>query len=178
MNHKNSAHTAEHGRRWFSRRRVSVLIGVVAVIAAVAWVRASNGADAAGLLARAGIESPTITVHKGPACDCCDEWIEHLRKHGFAVQVVEQPDVAPVRYRLGVPDDAASCHTATVGRYVVEGHVPASDIARLLVERPNVRGIAAPGMPNGSPGMENGLKDAYTVVTFDQGEIKSAFASH
>jgi hypothetical protein len=90
-----------------------------------------------------------------------------MREHGFAVRVRDTSDVTTVKNALGVPQPLRSCHTAEIGRYVFEGHVPADLIERLLKERPAVRGLAVPGMPSGSPGMENGRKDAYQVLTFD-----------
>lgn len=97
---------------------------------------------------------PPVEVFKSPACGCCGSWIDHLRQAGFPVQVHEVEDLEPVRKRLGVPYGKGSCHTARVDGYVIEGHVPAADIQRLLRERPDARGLVLPGMPAGSPGME------------------------
>ena len=110
---------------------------------------------------------PTVAVTKDPNCGCCEKWVAHLRESGFTVTVTEGP-VNPVKVRLGVPRDLASCHTAQVGGYVVEGHVPAAAIKQLLVERPDGIGLAVPGMPAGSPGMEvAGMEpDIYDVVLF------------
>ena len=110
--------------------------------------------------------APELTVYKSPSCGCCRGWITHMARAGFRPKVIETEDLAPVRARLGVPDSAASCHTATVGGYFVEGHVPAGDVQRLLRERPKARGIAVPGMPIGSPGMESptGEKQAYQTL--------------
>lgn len=118
-----------------------------------------------------------ITVYKSPTCGCCANWVDHLREHGFSVTVVDQPDVSPVKRQHGVPDALASCHTGVVEGYAVEGHVPADVIRRLLAERPPVKGIAVPGMPAGSPGMEMGSrKDPYEVFTFDQNGPKDVYA--
>lgn len=95
-----------------------------------------------------------MVVHKSPTCGCCGLWVEHMRGAGFSVEVVETADLATVKERLGVPSGKGSCHTAEVGGYWVEGHVPAEDVLRLLTERPKARGLALPGMPLGSPGME------------------------
>ena len=121
------------------------------------------------LPSRAG--DPAITVHKTPWCGCCNDWVEHLRADGFAVIVHEHEDLSPVRSRLDVPLALGSCHTAEVDGYAIEGHVPAADIRRLLEQRPaGVRGLAVPGMPVGSPGMEMGdRKDPYDVVAFGDG---------
>jgi len=110
---------------------------------------------------------PTVAVTKDPSCGCCAKWVDHLRQAGFMVTVTEGP-VNPVKARLGVPRDLASCHTAEVGGYVVEGHVPAGAIKRLLAETPKATGLAVPGMPAGSPGMEiEGMEpDTYAVVLF------------
>jgi hypothetical protein len=118
----------------------------------------------------------TITVYKSPTCGCCANWVEHLEEHGFKVTVVDNPDLAPVKQQHGVPTALQSCHTAVVEGYAVEGHVPADVIRRLLAERPAVKGIAVPGMPVGSPGMEMGdRKDPYEVYTFDENGPKDVF---
>lgn len=113
-----------------------------------------------------------IVVHKTPWCGCCGDWVEHLREHGMHVSVIEHEDLAPVRARLGVPPELTSCHTAEAAGYTIEGHVPAGDIARLMAERPDdVRGLAVPGMPVGSPGMEAGDRvDPFDVIAFGDGE--------
>ena len=107
-----------------------------------------------------------VTVHKDPNCGCCSGWVEHLRAAGFSVDVQETTDLVRVRQRHGVPPELTSCHTAIVGGYVVEGHVPAPAIQRLLAERPDAKGLAVPGMPVGSPGMEGGAPQPYAVILF------------
>jgi hypothetical protein len=119
----------------------------------------------AGLPARAA-ELPEILVHKDPSCGCCSGWAEHLRSAGFATRVAESRDLDAIKRRLGVPADLASCHTAEVGGYIVEGHVPATAVRRLLAEKPSAVGLAVPGMPIGSPGMEGGTPETYEVVLF------------
>lgn len=115
------------------------------------------------LAARSAAEP--VMVWKNPDCGCCREWITHLRKNGFEVVSNDVKDTAPIRQKLGLPDKFGACHTATVGNYVVEGHVPAQELRRLLKEKPNARGLAVPGMPVGSPGMEAGnTRDAYDVL--------------
>jgi hypothetical protein len=111
---------------------------------------------------------PGIVVSKDPTCGCCTGWVDHLRKEGFSADVVETPEINRVKVRLGVPEDLASCHTAEIGGYVIEGHVPADAIRRLLAEKPAGMGLAVPGMPMGSPGMEmDGMApDTYEVVLF------------
>jgi len=134
---------------------------------------------AAGLLAAGGAsaEGPRVLVHKDPNCGCCAKWVEHLRGQGFTVEVSEGP-VAPHRARLGVPRALASCHTAEVDGYVLEGHVPAAEVRRLLAERPVATGLAVPGMPMESPGMEVGAEPAeYEVVLFGTSG-RSAYARY
>ena len=116
---------------------------------------------------RAAEPLPEIQVTKDPSCGCCAAWVDHIRAAGYPVQVTEAP-VNPLKARLGVPRSLASCHTAQVGGYVIEGHMPAGAITRLLAEKPQATGLAVPGMPVGSPGMEiYGMPpDTYEVVLF------------
>ena len=117
-------------------------------------------------------------VFKSPTCGCCNAWVDHLEANGFAVTVEDVNAMNAVKGRLGVPQDLWSCHTAQIGNYVVEGHVPAADIIRLIDEAATVSGLAVPGMPAGSPGMEMpGRRDAYTVWAFGPGG-RTAFAQH
>ena len=111
-------------------------------------------------------ESPAILVHKDPNCSCCAGWVRHLKDAGFAVRVEETTNLQPVRNRLGVPADLAACHTAEVDGYVLEGHVPAVAVRRLLEQRPTAIGLAVPGMPAGSPGMDGGTPKRYDVILF------------
>jgi hypothetical protein len=119
-----------------------------------------------------------ITVYKDPGCRCCKNWIEHLIKHGYAVDAKDTPAMADVKRTLGVPDALTSCHTAVVNGYLIEGHVPAADIARLLKEKPKVAGLAVPGMPMGSPGMEGPGKQHYQVLSFDKSGKTKVFATY
>lgn len=119
-----------------------------------------------------------ITVYKDPGCRCCKSWIEHLIKHGYGVDAKDTPDMAEVKRTLGVPDALTSCHTAVVNGYLIEGHVPAADIARLLKEKPKVAGLAVPGMPMGSPGMEGPQQQHYQVLSFDKNGKTKIFASY
>ena len=107
-----------------------------------------------------------LVVYKSPTCGCCTAWVDYLREEGFTAEVVDVDDLAPVKQRHGVPQRLGSCHTAVVDGYVVEGHVPADDIRRLLAERPDVAGISAPGMPQQSPGMYSRVPKGYDVVSF------------
>ena len=130
------------------------------------------GASALGYALSVAAQSaaPTLTVYKSPTCGCCSKWIVHMREQGFVVKSLDVDDMNTVKTTYGVPVDAASCHTALVGGYVVEGHVPADTVKRLLREKPKVTGIAAPGMPVGSPGMEvpSGEVEHYNVVSFQK----------
>ncbi|MBI3771698.1 MAG: DUF411 domain-containing protein [Gammaproteobacteria bacterium] len=109
-----------------------------------------------------------ITVHRSPACGCCKDWIAHLKKHGFKVTDIETNDVDAVKTKYQLPSQVASCHTAMISGYLIEGHVPADDIKRLLKQKPHVRGLAVPQMPKGAPGMEMGhQKDPFIVFSFD-----------
>lgn len=119
-----------------------------------------------------------MVVYKSPTCGCCERWVEHMRASGFQVVVHDTADVAPVKARAGVTAALASCHTAFVDGYAIEGHVPAADVRRLLRERPNVAGLAAPGMPNGSPGMEGMGHDAFDVLAFTRDGGSTVFAAH
>ncbi|HYI47095.1 MAG TPA: DUF411 domain-containing protein [Allosphingosinicella sp.] len=122
---------------------------------------------------------PVVTVVKTPTCGCCSAWVAHLRRAGFQVRISDVADVAPTARRLGVPDDLRSCHTASVGGYAIEGHVPAADIRRLLRERPAAAGIAVPGMPMGSPGMEHGShREPYRSILFTRTGQRRVFAQH
>lgn len=113
------------------------------------------------------VDAPPVTVYKSPTCGCCGDWVSYLRDEGFTVNVQDHVNTKPVKQRLGVPDDLTACHTATVGNYVVEGHVPAEQIKRLLKNNPDLKGIAVPGMPVGSPGMERGDRvQPYSVIGF------------
>jgi len=135
-----------------------------------------------GLIASAGISLasgvhaqtlPAIKVWKDPNCGCCSGWVEHLRRNGFVVSVTETADMSTVKARFGVPTELASCHTAEIAEYVIEGHVPAQAITRLLAEKPRALGLAVPGMPIGSPGMEGGTPEIYDVVLFGKADQRS-----
>ena len=124
-------------------------------------------------------ELPTVEVYKSLSCGCCTLWVEHMQQSGFKVNVHNVRDVTPMRENFGVPDAMASCHTAVVGGYSIEGHVPAADVKRLLRERPKAAGIAVPGMVQGSPGMEQDRgKDPYNVILFNKGGRSTVFARH
>jgi hypothetical protein len=129
---------------------------------------------------RSPVASPVVLVHKSPSCSCCKSWVEHLRKAGFTVQVDETTDIGAVKERVGIPPAKGSCHTAEVAGYFVEGHVPAQDIRRLLAGKPDARGLTAPGMPIGSPGMEVAGQGTpkYTVELVRKDGSTAPFAVH
>jgi len=122
---------------------------------------------------------PRVEVFKNPSCGCCGAWVDHLKAGGFDVKVTLMDDTAVTRKKLGLPDRFGSCHTAVVAGYVVEGHVPAKDIKKLLAMKPVAVGLAVPGMPVGSPGMEMGArKDTYQVLLVDKQGRDRVFSSY
>ena len=123
-------------------------------------------------------KKPTITVYKDPGCGCCKNWIAHLVKHGYRVDAKDTPNMTEIKRTLGVPEGLTACHTAVVNGYLIEGHVPAADIDRLLEQKPRVAGLAVPGMPAGSPGMEGMRSQPYQVLSFDKSGKTTVFASH
>ena len=134
------------------------------------------GGSAHALVAAPG---PTMTIYKTPECGCCQKWVLHVAAAGFKPAVNDVQDIDAIKRRYGVPEALHSCHTALVGGYVIEGHVPAADVRRLLKERPKVKGIAVGGMPAGSPGMEvPGRQDRYDVMAFLADGTTRRFASH
>lgn len=144
----------------FSIRRATATAAIVVALgwAGSVWTAAQTAAK------------PQMTVYKSSTCGCCSKWVEHMQANGFEVKALNVDDVDKVKKAQGVPDSAASCHTALVNGYVVEGHVPADAVLKMLKEKPAIAGIAVPGMPMGSPGMEvpGGQKDAYNIVSFDK----------
>ena len=119
-----------------------------------------------------------VDVYKSPHCGCCGKWVEHLRQAGFAVRTHDVNDVPAARQRLGMPERLGSCHTAKVAGYVVEGHVPAADIQRLLKEKPPALGLAVPSMPPGSPGMESPKPMPYNTLLVQANGSTQVFAKH
>ncbi len=145
-------------------------------IATIAVVLATTAAASVALVPKSFAEE--IAVYKAPWCGCCEAWADHLRESGFSVTVTEIDDLASLKAQQSVPTALQSCHTAVVDGYTIEGHVPASDIARLLAERPDAAGLAVPGMPIGSPGMEQGdRRDPYAVILFGE-DGESVFSRH
>ena len=154
------------------QRKILVAIASIAFITVIVVARMTASQQTAG--------GPLVEVFKSPTCGCCSKWVEHLRASGFTVRTTDLNDLHQIKASRGVPAELQSCHTAIVGGYVVEGHVPASDVQRLLKEKPSVVGIAVGGMPVGSPGMEfRDLKpQAYNVMSFDKTGKTAVFAKH
>ena len=147
------------------KRRAFLIAGVSTVLARPLWANTS----------------PVIQVLKTPTCGCCTAWVEHVRQAGFAVEAqnVDQDALYALKDKLQIAPDLAGCHTAVVGDYFIEGHVPASDIERLLDERPSARGLTVPGMPMSSPGMGGpGAGDTYDTLLVGSDGSTSVFASH
>jgi hypothetical protein len=138
---------------------------------------ASASTPAATSTTAAG-ERPLMIVHKTPWCGCCQAWADQAEAAGFAVELRDTEDLNPIKQAMGVPSSQASCHTAEIDGYFVEGHVPFEDVRRLLAERPAARGIAVPGMPLGSPGMEHEIKQPYTVNLVAADGSISEYARH
>lgn len=131
-----------------------------------------------GLVNLPASAADAVDVYKSPYCGCCEKWVEHLRQAGFDVRTHDVNDVPAARQRLGMPERLGSCHTAKVAGYVVEGHVPAADIQRLLKEKPKAIGLAVPSMPPGSPGMESPKPVPYNTLLVRTGGEITVFAQH
>jgi hypothetical protein len=139
----------------------------------------ASSAPAAGQGASASLASASavpIKVYKDPNCGCCKKWIDHLEQNGFKVEVMDLPDLSAVKSKHGVKQELQACHTGVVGNYTVEGHVPADLIHKMLKEKPSIAGLAVPGMPMGSPGMEGAIKEKYDVLTFDRAGRTTVYA--
>lgn len=163
-----------------------VLLSIASALVVTQGCSSDSGASAGDTVAAVNVSATpapaavgeTVTVYKSPTCTCCTAWVDHLKQSGFAVVAIDTTDVDAVKQRFGVAREHAACHTAVVGGYVVEGHVPAQDIRRLLAEKPAITGLAVPGMPVGSPGMEGAYRQAYEVLAFTRGKSTSVFARH
>lgn len=145
------------------------------------WLHSALGTAAAivmaGPVSATGFFARKLVVYKSPTCGCCSKWIDHVKAAKFEVVVNDVDNIGLIKQKNGVPPELASCHTCLIDGYVIEGHVPADVIEKLLTEKPKIRGIAVPGMPVGSPGMEMGSrKDRYNVIAFDNGGKTSIFA--
>jgi hypothetical protein len=153
----------------------------IAFIIAAAGLLAAAGTFAASAVPPVQKTAASMVVYKSPTCGCCSTWVEHVRSHGFQVQANDVTDsrLSAVKIESAVPADLQSCHTATIGGYVIEGHVPADDIQRLLADKPAIAGIGVAGMPMGSPGMEQGgMKQRYSTMAFTRNGAETVFARH
>jgi hypothetical protein len=154
-----------------TRRSILMMVATAVMVGAPLLVGAAQQRGTQAL--------PAVTVYKDPNCGCCSLWITHMERAGFRVTATNTANMPALRAKLGVPGPVQSCHTAVVDGFVVEGHVPADDVKRLLASRPKVKGVAVPGMPLGSPGMEQGnVKHQYSVLTFDDAGRTTVFATH
>ncbi len=172
-----------------SRRDFLVALGGLGVLVGIAGVSARLNAQPGGPSrakptignepqSKSSTVAPrAITVYKDPNCGCCKLWVAHMQKAGFVTTVNDTSDMATVKSAMGVPEALQSCHTARVGSYIIEGHVPADLIVKLLDEKPEGRGLAVPGMPSGSPGMEGGRAEHYAVMLFDKAGKSRVYAS-
>jgi hypothetical protein len=133
---------------------------------------------AALLSTSASADDLKIMVYKSPTCGCCTKWVSHLQENGFEVETTDLKDLRVIKSMSGIKPEQASCHTAKIGDYVIEGHVPADVIKRLLAERPQARGLTVPGMPKGSPGMEHPNPDHYQVLLLGNDGTTEVFAEH
>lgn len=140
----------------------------------------SQGESKNGQGNSSNIEKASFTMYKNPGCQCCTKWAEHMEANGYEVTEKPVDNMAAIKFSNKVPNDMGSCHTAVIDGYVVEGHVPAEDIDRLLEEQPDAKGLAVPGMPIGSPGMENPSRpdDAYDVLLFQEDGSRSVYTTH
>ncbi len=152
-----------------TRRRALVALGAATV---------AVGAGGWALFRPTPVAAGTVTVYKDPSCECCGRWVGHMRRNGFTVVVNNVAEMDPIKRNAGVPEALDSCHTAYVGRYVVEGHVPAVEIKRMLAERPAIKGLAVPGMPSSAPGMDSPERRPFTVTAFDAAGVTSVFAAY
>jgi len=150
------------------RMRPVYLVAIAALVLAggILVVRGSGAQDL-----------PEITVYKSPTCGCCAKWVTHLEENGFDVKSIDTPNVNTMKKRYGVPGDLTSCHTAVIDGYVVEGHVPADVIKQMIEEHPEAAGIAVPGMPVGSPGMEGPNPEEYDIMAFQKDGGRSVYAT-
>ena len=153
-----------------SRRLIALVAALSTVALTAATVHEARSEDSA--------KKPTITVYKDPNCGCCKNWIQYLVKHGYQVNAKDTPDMQGIKKTLGVPADLASCHTAVVSGYLIEGHVSAEDIDRLLAQKPKIAGLAVPGMPGSSPGMDGPRTKPYQVLSFDKNGKTAVFSTH
>jgi hypothetical protein len=158
-------------------------VGILLAAAGIAFYAyaqpdASTSTAATPTATSVSIDDAEMTVYSSPTCGCCAEWVTHLEENGFTVEHIKTDQIGAKKQELGIPRSLSSCHTGVIGDYVVEGHVPAEQVKRLLAESPDVNGLSVPGMPIGSPGMERGnTREPYDVIAFRDGQA-GVFASY
>lgn len=152
-------------------RFLSFALAIIVIAGGAIWYIVSNS--------QGSVDTSQVVMYKNPGCECCTEWGNHLEENGFTVTEEPRNDMQAVKINHGIPYGMGSCHTAVVGDYVIEGHVPAKEMKKLLKEQPDAAGLAVPGMPVGSPGMEQGSRvDPYDVVLFDGNGNSSVYESY
>lgn len=165
-------------RTSLERRQLLVSLAATAAGLLGLTVKSSGQAKSTAQAKSAAQPKPTMMVYKDPSCGCCQEWVNHATANGYKATVVNA-DMGPIKVKHQVPPTLQSCHTTLIGGYVIEGHVPASDVTRLLKERPKgILGLTIPGMPQSAPGMDVTPFQAYTVLTFDAKGLTTVYAKH
>ena len=157
-----------NGQTFITRRRALFALGAI-VVAGGSWTV---------FLKPTPVMAEEVEVYKDPSCECCGRWVNHMRQNGFSVVVHNVEDMAPIKRKAGIPETMESCHTAFVGGYSVEGHIPADDIKRMLIQRPDIKGLAVPGMPMSAPGMDSPEREPFTVLAFNTEGMVSVFSTY
>jgi hypothetical protein len=164
-----------------SRVGAGALVLAVGLLNVAAYAQSkttpAKGTPAKAAASKALAAKPHLSVYKSPTCGCCAKWVEYMEANGFTATVTNMADVTPVKVSNGLPPRLGSCHTTLIAGYVIEGHVPVSDIRRLLKEKPAIAGLAAPGMPAGSPGMDVPNSPAYEIIAFDKTGRTSVYST-
>ena len=164
-----------------TRVGAGALILTVGLLNVVAFAQSKSTpakkAPAKAAAAKPAPAKPHLSVYKSPTCGCCAKWVEYMEANGFTATVTNLPDVTPIKISNGLPPRLGSCHTTLIAGYVIEGHVPVSDIRRLLKEKPAIAGLAAPGMPAGSPGMDVPNSPPYDIIAFDKSGRTSVYST-
>ncbi|MDQ6972221.1 MAG: DUF411 domain-containing protein [Mariprofundaceae bacterium] len=162
------------------KTNITMKTGMMAILMGFALFQGPSGSGISNAIAEEAKSPTEIVMYKSPTCSCCGNWAEHLRGAGFTVIEKKREDMDAIKAEFGVPEQLSSCHTAVIDGYIIEGHVPAADVKRLLKERPKVAGLTAPGMPMKSPGMQNVGQDPknYNVLAFDKDGTAKVFSHY
>ena len=155
-------------------RKIKVFSSAIMVLVVSTYI----GFNLSGKRAEADTAKEEIMVYKSATCGCCKKWVKHLESEGFNVKTKNISNLQPIKNKAGVERQFQSCHTAKIGGYFIEGHVPAADIKKLLKNKPVIKGLAVPGMPMGSPGMEGHRKDNYNVLAIDKNNKATVYSSY